>query len=468
MEHFIPSAEKLIPVDHGNEYFGQSAGKHFNMLAHGAVAGGDSHGTTVARQVLLDGGNAVDAAVAAALALAVTCPQADHSGGGGCMNIHIDGESYFLDYRQTAPAATHGNRHPAGKEDGAQDAAVPGTVMGLWVAHRRFGKRSWKDILRPAMALAHTGFHAPGQMRKGGPQAVGASGNANPPMDFSDGFFSIRGDALLAAYRAKWTKPLSFPWRGMQVLTAPPPSAGGMALAQLLEIKSQQHKTLFKGVRVNTASYIHLSSEMMKLALSESYAYLAEPEFSSRSADDFLPAENLSMRATQVNALEIATAQAPQSRNSRNHITHFSVIDQWGNAVSNTCALRDAGTGALSLSAPTILLKDGRVEMVLGTPGGAHIPTHLYQVLTNVFDYGLDLQCAVAARRFHHQLPQASFIVEEPYSPLPDRCVAELAKRGYSVQTAFFDTDVQAIHVVARQPIPVADPRGRGWGVIAR
>lgn len=361
------------------------------------------------------------------------------------MNIHIDGKSYFLDYPEIAPIAKHGERNPAGPPA----AGVSGTVMALAAAHRRFGRLAWKDVLRPAMALAPGGF--------GCLETIQPRSNADAS--------SICSDRML---NAPWREPLSFAWRDMQVVTAPLPGAGGMALEKMLEIKSAQNKNLFKGIRANTARYIHLSSEIMKTGLSHGQKYLKNPEYCAASGADFPAAENSAVRSAQLTALELSTGQSQEFGNAPHHTTHCSIIDPWGNAVSHTHGLRNAPASDLSFGAPTLLLKDGRVEMVLGTPGGTYIPTHLYQVLANVFDYALDLKSAVAARRFHHQLPQASFIVEEPYSPFPDRYVAELAKRGYSVQTAFFDTDVQAIHVMERHAIPVADPRGRGWGLVAR
>jgi gamma-glutamyltranspeptidase/glutathione hydrolase len=192
------------------------------------------------------------------------------------------------------------------------------------------------------------------------------------------------------------------------------------------------------------------------------------------------------------------------------HTTHFFIIDKWGNAVSNTYTLNmpygsgvvirgagfvlndemddfatvpgqpnslgvvggDAnavapGKRPLSSMSPTIVLQDGKPVDVVGTPGSSRIFTSVYQVLANMYDYGMDVETAVRSRRFHRQLPQGSVIEGEPSSPLPAELVAELVGRGYSVSTWAFSTDVQAIQVINGRPTAASDPRGRGKSVIA-
>ena len=126
------------------------------------------------------------------------------------------------------------------------------------------------------------------------------------------------------------------------------------------------------------------------------------------------------------------------------------------------------GKRPLSSMSPSILLKDGQVAMVIGTPGGSHIFTSLYQVLSDVYDYNMSLADSVKNMRFHHQLPQGTVVYYEPYAPFPPSLVSELATRGYTVRNGGFNTDVQAIQVVNGSPLPVSDPRGRGASVIAK
>ena len=192
------------------------------------------------------------------------------------------------------------------------------------------------------------------------------------------------------------------------------------------------------------------------------------------------------------------------------HTTHFSIVDKWGNAVSNTYTLNNPygggvivrgagfalndemddfatvpgqpnslgviggdanavapGKRPLSSMSPTILLKDGKVATVIGTPGGSRIFTAVYQVLSNLYDYGMPVDQAVKNRRFHHQLPQGTIIEGEPYSPIPTDVAAQLVARGYTVSTNWFDTDVQAIQITNGSPKPVSDPRARGRSWVA-
>ncbi|CAJ0801750.1 Glutathione hydrolase proenzyme [Ralstonia psammae] len=539
-----------------------------SVLTAGAAATGDDYSAQVAQQILSSGGNAVDAAVATAFTLAVTYPEAGNIGGGGFMNIYMDGKAYFLDYREVAPTAATKDfytqfKDASGKQDpnssvlGAQAVGVPGTVMGLWEAQKKFGRLSWQQVVSPAIALARDGYY-PSQQSVDWVKWVDTTFQGVPYPSNLDAYFGgmKAGDLFkqpelaatlerisaggadefykgktadllvasmtqdggkgiitkddLAAYKVVWREPISFSWQGMTVLTAPPPSSGGIALAQLLGMKSDLKSSLFTGVPVNSAQYIHLNAEMMKRVFADRAQYLGDPAFVSVPVTGLLDSAYIARRAAEVNPTSITPTANVQPGNPQFHTTHYSIVDKWGNAVSNTYTLNNPygsavvvkgagfalndemddfatvpgqpnalgviggdanavapGKRPLSSMSPTIMLKDGKVAMVLGTPGGSHIFTNLYQVLTDVYDFGMDLESAVKNRRFHHQLPQGTVIQDEPYAPLPASLVSDLATRGYSVTTSFFNTDVQAIQVLGRDPVPVSDPRGRGRSVIA-
>ncbi|AMP03490.1 gamma-glutamyltransferase [Collimonas pratensis] len=538
-------------------------------LSAGAAATGDNFSAQVAQQILNVGGNAVDAAVATAFALTVTYPEAGNIGGGGFMTIYMNGQPYFLDYREMAPAATSTNFYTQfttadGKEDpqssiqGAQAVGVPGTVMGLWTACQKFCKLPWQQLLAPAIALARDGY-LPAQAEIDSYKSTVAGYQAYPyPFNLSDYFGGMTAGQLfrqpdlaatlerisatgadefykgktadllvasmtqdggkgvitkgdLASYKAVWRQPISFNWKGMTVLTAPPPSSGGIALAQLLGMKADLNGSLFSGVSVNTAQYIHLSAEIMKRVFADRAQFLGDPDFVTVPVSGLLDPTYIAQRAAEVNPTSISPTASVQPGKPKFHTTHFSIIDKWGNAVSNTYTLNNpygsgvvvrgagfvlndemddfatvpgqpnslgviggdanavaSGKRPLSSMSPSILLKDGKVAMVIGTPGGSHIFTSLYQVLSDVYDYNMSLADSVKNMRFHHQLPQGTVVYYEPYAPFPPSLVSELATRGYTVQNGGFNTDVQAIQVVNGSPLPVSDPRGRGASVIAK
>ncbi|AEK60186.1 gamma-glutamyltransferase [Collimonas fungivorans] len=538
-------------------------------LSAGAAATGDNFSAQVAQQILNVGGNAVDAAVATAFALTVTYPEAGNIGGGGFMTIYMNGQPYFLDYREMAPAATSTNFYTQfttadGKEDpqssiqGAQAVGVPGTVMGLWTACQKFCKLPWQQLLAPAIALARDGY-LPAQAEIDSYKSTVAGYQVYPyPFNLSEYFGGMTAGQLfrqpdlaatlerisatgadefykgktadllvasmtqdggkgvitkgdLASYKAVWREPISFNWKGMTVLTAPPPSSGGIALAQLLGMKADLNGSLFSGVSVNTAQYIHLSAEIMKRVFADRAQFLGDPDFVTVPVSGLLDPTYIAQRAAEVNPTSISPTASVQPGKPKFHTTHFSIIDKWGNAVSNTYTLNNPyGSGVvvrgagfvlndemddfatvpgqpnslgviggdanavapgkrpLSSMSPSILLKNGQVAMVIGTPGGSHIFTSLYQVLSDVYDYNMSLADSVKNMRFHHQLPQGTVVYYEPYAPFPPSLVSELATRGYTVQNGGFNTDVQAIQVVNGSPLPVSDPRGRGASVIAR
>ena len=536
-------------------------------LNGGAVASSDRYSAEAARQILLAGGNAVDAAVAMAFVLAVTYPEAGNIGGGGFMNVFFNGKPYFIDYREMAPSAAtsdmytrfkdaKGQQDPLSSLWGAQAAGVPGTVRGMWEAHQRFGLLAWKDVVAPAVELADKGHIASkaevfwrdymlqnfaaspypanlreyfGSMREGQlfrqPELAETLRRigANGPDEFyqgrtadlivasmkQDGGKGIITKADLANYKAVSRDPLPVAWNGMTVYTAPPPSSGGIALGQLLGMKAALRDTLFTGEKPNTVQYMHLNAEMLKRVFADRAEYLGDPGFVDVPVARLLDPAYIKARAAEVNPRDITPTASVKPGLAKMHTTHYSVVDKWGNAVSNTYTLNLAygcgvivrgagfalnsemddfatipgqpnifgvigsdanavapGKRPLSSMSPTILVKDGLPTMVIGTPGGSRIFNAVYQVLANTYDYQMPLAAAVSNRRFHHQLPQGNIMEGEPFSPIPADLALQLQARGYKVTTNSFDTDIQAIHITGRDLVSVSDPRGRGLAMV--
>lgn len=524
-------------------------------LTQGAVASPDQYGALVAEQILRKGGNAVDAAIATAFTLAVTYPEAGNIGGGGFMLVWFDGKAYFLDYRETAPAAAHKDMFlDADKQViknlsliGHKASGVPGTVMGLWLAHKKFGSLPWQDLVAPAIHYAETGFTVAenqyqyradllqqlegktnfaqyfGAMKAGEnfkqPELADTLKRiaAQGPDDFYRGKTAQllvaemqRGNGLitmedLAAYRAGWREALVTPWQDKQLISAPPPSSGGIALAQLLGLK-QRRSSDFTGVTHNSSQYVHLIAELEKRVYADRAEYLGDPGFVKVPQQQLLDSNYLDKLANEINPLAISKTKAIKPGLEGYHTTHFSILDKHGNAVSNTYTLNlDFGSGVvvqgagfllnnemddfsakpgvpnvfgvvgndanaiapgkrmLSSMTPSLLVKDNQVELVVGTPGGSTIITSIFQVITNLFDFDMPLQQAVAAPRFHHQLLPKDQITMEPYGPLSAEVQQQLRQKGYKLHTQGWNLgDVQAIQATPEGVQAAADPRSRG------
>ncbi|MCU0975709.1 MAG: gamma-glutamyltransferase [Steroidobacteraceae bacterium] len=365
--------------------------------APGAVAMPDAFSADVAADVLERGGNAVDAAVAAAFVLAVTFPEAGNLGGGGFMLTWMNGEAEFLDYREVAPEAA--SRDMYLREDGEVlegasltghlAAGVPGTVAGLFEAHRRHGSVPWRELVAPAIQLAEGGFEAPPVLErlvraeiprfegttnfaryfgalKGGDvfrqpelaatlrriQSAGARG-------FYEGETALlivdemrRGGGLitaedLAGYAPVWRQPLDAAWRNFRVLAAPPPSSGGFAILQLLAMKdllAREHA----GQAHNSPQYLHLYAEMLKRVFADRAEYLGDPDFARVPVLDLIDPAYVAQRAAEVNPKAISPVAAVKPGLEPRHTTHFSIVDRQGNAVSNTYTLNtNFGSGVV-------------------------------------------------------------------------------------------------------------------------
>jgi gamma-glutamyltranspeptidase/glutathione hydrolase len=448
--------------------------------------------------VLKAGGNAVDAAVAVAFAEAVTWPEAGNIGGGGFMLVqpHGGADATFFDYRETAPAAATKDLFADGTTDwrSHKSAGVPGTVRGLELAHKRFGTRPWKDLLAPAVRLARSGFtvDSPLARRFNGVLNDGKTTNAEflsifgrpnggkwqegdtlkqpnlattlegiadhgadwfytgPPADQLEAEMKAGGGLItkadLAGYAAKERQPLRGTYRGFDIVSAPPPSSGGTAMIEALNVLETFDVKKYPRDSVET---IHLLAEVQRRVFRDRAAFLGDPDFvtiprhlTTKDHAKKLAATIDLAKATRSEAL---AEDIPISEGGGN-TTHFSVIDKAGMCVSNTYTLENnfgsrivvrgagfvlnnemtdfnpvpgtttrggkVGTPAnvvapgkrmLSSMTPTIVLKDGKPYLVTGSPGGRTIINTVLCVLVNTLDYDMPVTAAVDAPRQHHQ-----------------------------------------------------------------
>jgi len=526
-----------------------------------AFAVPDKYAAIVVEQILRDGGNAVDAAVAAAFVLAVTFPEAGNIGGGGFMLAHMDGENHFLDYREKAPLRAHRDMYldadgqviPKASLVGIRAAGVPGTVNGLWKAHQKFATKTWAELVAPAIRYAEQGFvvHPKkaeaipgiiewhegrvnfvdyfGLMAQGGVfkqpelakvlRRIAKHGTS----DFYTGDTaqlivaqSLRDNGLLTLddlkqYDSVWRKPLVAQWRQYAVVTAPPPSSGGFAVIQLLKMKELLDDD-FAGLAPNSAQYIHLIAEMEKRVFADRAEYFGDPDFVDVPIDKLVSDAYIQRRAAEVQRESISEYQDAQPGLDSPSTTHFSIVDKWGNAVSNTYTINwgygsgvvvegagfilnnemddfstkpgvaniygvvggtaneiQAGKRMLSSMTPTILLQGDDIRMVLGTPGGSTIFTSVFQGIVNVIDNGMTAADAVGASRFHHQLIPADLITTSISIPLDSKTISELNNKGYRVEPHGWEFgDLQLIESEFGETHTASDPRGIGVSGVVR
>jgi len=523
-------------------------------LRKAAVAMPDRYGAEVAEQILKAGGNAVDAGIAAGLALAVSYPEAGNVGGGGFMLIRMNGEDHFIDYREMAPGAADRDMYLDVNGDvvkglsliGHLAVGVPGTVAGFWEAHQRFGTLPWRDLVMPAVRIAEEGFEVPEKLGGG---MLTRLEKYEGKTNFADYFGDMdtgelhqqpelaatlrriaeggvdefykgktaelivaemeRGNGLitmedLANYKAVWRDPIDADWRNYRIVSAPPPSSGGVGLVQLLKIRDYVDHH-FEGIEHNSAQYVHLVAEIEKRVFADRAEYLGDPDFVDARVGELLDDDYIQRRAQEINPEAISMDVGPGTEFEPHDTTHYSVLDQWGNAVSNTYTLNlgfGSGvvvTGAgfllndemddfaikagvpnafgvvgsqaneiapgkrmLSSMTPTILLRDGEVAMVVGTPGGSTIFTSVFQAIMNVMDFGMSPLEANGAARFHHQLLPPDVILTQPDSPLPEETLSLLGDLGYKTRDIYNYGDLQMIYDDGETVRAASDPRNRG------
>ena len=522
-------------------------------------------------EMLRSGGNAVDAAVATGFALAVVHPQAGNLGGGGFLL------SRFIDFREKAPAAAtenmyldaHGNVIPDSSKDssvvGYKSIGVPGSVAGLVYAEKQYGKLSLGKVIAPAIKLARDGFplayedaqalqedeylaqfpeskrifqrdgnyYQPGELFKQPELARTLERIAKNPDEFYHGAMArelaaaiYKGGGLvtsadLAAYEVKEREPIRGSYRGYDIISAPPPSAGGVALVEILNIL-EGFDLAKLGNR--SADAIHLEAEAFRRAFYDRTEFMGDPDFAkvpvaqlidkkyAAAWRDSIDPNHASVsrdlkRPPIFNELErVAQSRRTAIREPEN-TTHYSVVDAGGNAVSVTTTLNDSfgsrvtaeglgfvlndemddfaakqgvpnnygliqgpanaiGPGKRPLSAmtPTIVLKDGKLFLVLGSPGGPTITTTVANVLIGVVDFSLDIQEAVNAPRFHHQWLPDEILVEDRLSP---DTMNLLHSKGHKLNVRHFWGDGECIMVDPKtgERLGASDGRNNGKAV---
>jgi len=309
----------------------------------------------------------------------------------------------------------------------------------------------------------------------------------------------------LARYQAVWRDPLRGKWRDYDVLSAPPPSSGGFAVIQLLRIKDfLAHE--FEGVQHNSPQYIHLVAEIEKRVFADRAEYLGDPDYVDVPMDRLISDDYMRARAQEINAEYISTLDGVAPGLESMDTTHYSIVDKDGNAVANTTTLNlsfgsgvvvkgvgfilndemddfsakpgvpnaygvigntaneiQPGKRMLSSMSPTMLIRDGEVQLVVGTPGGSTIFTSVFQTIVNILDFGMTPEEAVGATRFHHQLLPPDLISYSPSRPLPDEIISQLSDKGYRAEPhGFRFGDVQVVIRDGDSWNAASDPRHRG------
>ncbi len=369
-------------------------------LERGMVAAPESLAAEVGAGVLRDGGNAVDAAVAVHFALAVTFPRAGNLGGGGFLLVHTDSGDVSLDYRETAPAAATRDMYldstgavvPRLSLDTHRAAGVPGSVAGMWLAHRRFGKRPWVRLLEPAIALAERGFALPprtaadfaGEDRNNFRDYFrGSAGDTlrQPELaatlrriatEGADGFYGgetarliveemRRGGGLitledLAGYRAVWRAPVTGVYHGLRVVSMGPPSSGGVGLIELLQmLEGLEPDRLGFG----SPEHLNLVAELEKRVFADRTEYLGDPDFVTVPVDSLVSKAYAVRRAAGIardRRTPPETVRPGVVTRESEQTTHFSIVDRHGNAVANTTTLNDLhGSGVVVRGAGFLL-----------------------------------------------------------------------------------------------------------------
>lgn len=546
----------VSPFLKGGQIFGQTPSVQEDVQSKtGVIVSASTYASDVGAEILRKGGNAVDAAVATAFALAVTYPSAGNIGGGGFMIVRRpNGETITIDYREEAPGAATQTMYlnKAGEIDRSLTAAgylapgVPGTVRGLETAHKKFGKLPWKTVVMPAVRLAEEGFvisdslaralnrEVSGSMSKF-PASVSAYGKpgggqwasgdkliltdlgktlrsiaTDGPDAFYKGWIAdlIEADMKanggiitkkdLAAYQAKVRQPVIGNYRGYQIISMPPPSSGGVALIEMLNIL--ENFDLKKNGRYSPQN-IHLMIEAMRRGFLDRARFLGDPDFSEIPVSKLISKDYAKNLAGEIslekpsNSIELGKDIVTKIiQRESDETTHFSVYDKDGMAVSNTYTLEggygshvvvkgagfllnnemgdfnkkpgetntrgDIGTPAnliapgkrmLSSMTPTIVTKDGKVVIVTGSPGGRTIINTVFCIVLNVIEFGMNGRQAVDAPRMHHQwLPDTMTLEKDSIS---EADLEILKKMGHEIRQQGQQGDGNTIIVDAKSGI---------------
>ncbi|MFZ1514472.1 MAG: gamma-glutamyltransferase [Saprospiraceae bacterium] len=484
---------------------------------HGMVVTSNKLASQTGIDILQKGGNAIDASIATAFALAVTHPAAGNIGGGGFLVYMISsGAVTTIDFREKAPLAATANMFLDNEGKLIEDLnhnsikaiGVPGTVAGLFLAHRKYGKLPWSVLIQPSIDLAQKGFPMTWSLYQEAQWLSRESSSKSFIQNYfnnsksaltrpgelwkqpalaktltlirdkgQDGFykgavaeeieqFMIQNGGILTKkdlekYQAIERKPIKGSYKGYDIYSMPPPSSGGVALVEMLNMMECAN---LKEVEFNSTGYVHLLAEVMRRTFADRAQHLGDPDFNSN-----MPIEKLTSKEFAKNRFrQIDMNSASRSDSSTfgqpydgNNTTHFSVVDKDGNAVSLTYTLEDSygskmgsnklgfifnnemgdfnpvpgvtnsggqiGSAAniiapekrmLSSMTPTIVAKDGKPFLIIGSPGGRTIINTVFQTILNVLSYDMQIDQAIEAMKIHHQwLPDVIYYEKHLMSP---------------------------------------------------
>jgi gamma-glutamyltranspeptidase / glutathione hydrolase len=501
---------------------------------NGMVVTAQHLATKVGVAILKKGGNAVDAAVAVGYTLAVVYPVAGNLGGGGFMTVQFaDGRKTFLDFREKAPLAATANMYLDANGNvveglstlGHLAVGVPGTVSGLELAREKYGTMKRADLISPAIGFAQKGFRleqgdvdtfraAVKDLASDPASAIFLVKGKAPPVGYklvqkdlaktlrligrkgAEGFYKGPVGAAIAAaskagkgiltqedldqYRTRELAPVECDYRGYRVVSAPPPSSGGVVICEILNILEGYP---LKDLGFRAAQSVHYQIEAMRHAYMDRNSYLGDPDFVKNPLDHLLDkayAEKIRAAIDPAKAGVSKEIKPGVMPHEGTNTTHYSIVDKTGNAVSITYTLNNRfgakvtakGTGVLlndemddftakvgvpnlyglmqgeansiapgkrplSSMSPTIMLKDGKTVLVLGTAGGSHIITAVVHTILNLVDYGMNLQEAVDAPRFHQQwLPETTNVENFALSPETRKILEGMGQKFGSLQPA--------------------------------
>ena len=527
---------------------------------HGMVVTASDLATDVGVAILKKGGNAVDASVAVGFALSVTFPSAGNIGGGGFMVIHLaDGKNTTIDFRETAPLAAYekmyldslGNFVPSESQTGWSSAGVPGTVAGLIYALQKYGTMKLKDVIQPAIDLAENGFVLSKNMAesinfyhedflkietskkiftKSGKRFL--EGDTLIQKELANTLKLIRDEGKDAFYKGMIAKkfvteskknkgiftlkdledykvaerfPIEGSYRGYKIVSMPPPSSGGICLIEALNVLENYS---FKKENWNSAEYIHTLAEVMKHIYADRAEHMGDPDFYDVPTN-YLTSKQYAAEIKDaigneaIPSKEISAAKIPRHR-EKEETTHYSVADEFGNAVSTTYTLNGGfgnkivvdGLGfllnnemddfsakpgvpnqfglvgskansiqprkrMLSSMTPTIIMKDDKPFMVIGSPGGSTIITSVLQTILNVIDFEMNIYDAIAAPKIHHQWFPDQIDYERP--ALTEETYKNLIARGYKLNEVKSLGRMEGIIIDSSKTfLGASDPRGFG------
>ncbi|MCU8033692.1 MAG: gamma-glutamyltransferase [Shewanella sp.] len=540
--------------------FSQMATAQPVWAKHGMVASQEALASRTGVEILKQGGNAVDAAVAVAFSLAVTLPRAGNIGGGGFMLVHIakENKTIAIDYREMAPSKAKKNIFLDENGDAVEKLSrehglavgVPGTVMGMSLALEKYGTMTLAQVTAPAIKMAQEGISITPDLAQSlaglkrrmtqWPTTAAIFYKADgsdyqvddilkqPELAHSLSLIAEKGtkgfyegetatkliNAVKEAggimtlddlknYKVVEREPVRGEYRGYEVVSMPPPSSGGVHIIEMLNVLQQFP---IDKLGHNTAQTIHLMAETMKYAYSDRSEYLGDPDFYKVPVRALTSKDYAQKIASQI-AMNKATPSAEIKPGKlapyeSDQTTHFSVVDKWGNAVSNTYTLNFSygsglvakGTGILlnnemddfsakpgvpngyglvggdansvegnkrplSSMSPTIVMKDGKPFLVTGSPGGSRIITTTLQVIMNVIDHGLNIAEASNAARVHHQWLPDELRVESSFNR---DTISLLEAKGHKVKVQSAMGSTQSIMVTEQGIFGASDPRHSG------